>query len=50
MLAQAGLQLRHAGLERGDLLVEQEVVGLDLGEQASHEGTHSWGSRGPIER
>ena len=50
MLAEACLQLHHAGLERCKLLVEQELVGLDLGEQALHEGAHGWRGRRPIER
>ena len=49
MLAEAGLQLGHAGLQRGDLLVEEKVFGLDLGEQGVHERTHGWGCGGPIE-
>lgn len=50
MLAQARLQLSHAGLQGGDLVVEQPVVGLDLRKQGMHEDTHGWRRSRPIQR
>ena len=47
---EARLQLRHPRLERGNLLVQPELLGLDLGEQALHERTNRWRRGGPIER
>ncbi len=49
VLAEAGLQLGHTALQRGDLLVEETVVGLELGEQGVHERPHGGGCGGPIE-
>ena len=43
MLAEARLQLRHTGLQSGDLLVEQVVFDLDLRKQGVHEGTNCGG-------
>lgn len=50
MLGELGFQLSDPHVEGRDLLVEQEVFGLELGAQAMHEGPHGWGRRCPIER
>ena len=50
MLGEARLQLSDTGLKRCNLLMQQEVVGLDLGKQGLHERTHGRRCGGPIER
>jgi hypothetical protein len=50
VLVQLGFQFPDPRLERCDLLVQQEVFGLDLREHPVHEGTHGRRRGGPIER
>ncbi len=50
MAVELRFQLGDAGLQGRDLLLEDKVVGLELGAQGVHERAHGWGRRGPIER
>ena len=50
MLFELGFQLSNADLERCDLLVEQEVFGLDVSEQGVHKRAHRRRRGCPIER
>ena len=50
MLAEARLQLGDAALQSSDLLVKQEMLSLDLEQQAAHEGANGGRCRCPVER
>jgi hypothetical protein len=48
MLVEAGFKVGDLGLERGNLLMEQEMFSLKLGKQTLNEGTNVRGRRGPV--
>ena len=50
MLGEASLQLGHAALQSCDLLVKQEMLSLDLEQQAVHEGANGGRCDCPVER